>query len=94
LEEWEKLLPEFGIIAQLIDGLLQLKSEELLNTGIFSRKIHVDPDPHNFGPRVNLLHQINLVTAFFNIELVDAYGICPKAVYTVPQAHMPQSILE
>lgn len=28
LKKWEKLLPEFGIIAQLIDGSLQLESGE------------------------------------------------------------------
>jgi hypothetical protein len=28
IKKWEKWLPEFGIIAQLIDGSLQLKIEE------------------------------------------------------------------
>lgn len=94
LKKWKKWLPEFGIIAQLIDGSLQSKSEQLLNNGIFRKKSHIDPDPHNFRSRVDLFHQVNLITAFFNIALVDAYGVCPKTAYTVPQAHMPQSILE
>tara|TARA_R110002003_G_scaffold121_29_gene10906 strand:- start:19444 stop:19728 length:285 start_codon:yes stop_codon:yes gene_type:complete len=94
LKKWEKYLPEFGVIAQLIDGALQLKSEEFSNNGIFRMEIHIDPDPHSFGPRVNVLHQMNLITAFFNIALVDAYGVCPKTAYAVPQAHMSQSILE
>jgi hypothetical protein len=66
-----------------------LESEELSNPGIIGRKINVDPDPYNLGPRVNLLHQMNLITAFFDIALVDTYGVCPKIAYTFPQAHMP-----